>query len=71
MNKDKMGVFIFLVGDQFIFDLIFFLIFILYWSRVDLQSCVNFCCTAKGFSYTYTYILFRILFHDGLSQDIE
>ena len=35
MNKDKMGVFIFLVGDQFIFDLIFFLIFILYWSRVD------------------------------------
>ena len=41
-----------------------------YWSIVDVQ-CVNFCCTAKWFSCTYIYILFHILFHDGLSQDIE
>ena len=33
---------------------------------------VNFCCTAKWFSYTYIYILFHILSsQDGLSQDIE
>ena len=28
------------------------------WSIVDLQCCVNFCSTAKWFSYTYIYILF-------------
>ena len=33
--------------------------------------CVNFCCTAKWLSYTYIYILFYILFHHGLFQDIE
>ena len=32
---------------------------------VDLQCCVNFCCTANLFSYTYiyTYICIYILFH--------
>ena len=34
---------------------LFILIFILYWRTVDLQSGVSFKCTAKGFSYTYTY----------------
>ena len=27
-----------------------------YWSIVDLQCCVSFCCIAKWISYTYTYI---------------
>ena len=36
---------------------IFFnLIFILYLGVVDLQCCVTFKCTAKWFSYTYSYI---------------
>ena len=44
------------------------------WSVVDSQCGVNFCCTAKWFSYMYVcmYIyFFYILFHYGLSQDIE
>ena len=39
-----------------------------YLSIVDLQSCVNFCCTAKWFSNIY---IFHILFCYGLPQDIE
>ena len=57
-------------------------LFIFYWSTVDLQ-CVSFRCTAKWFSYRYMYlsvciyihisisILFQILFHYSLLQDIE
>ena len=44
-------------------------VFLFDWSIVDLQCCVNLCYTAKCFSYIY--ILFHILFHYGLSQDIE
>ena len=39
---------------------------------IDLQCCVSFWCTSKGFGYLYTYkyILFNILFHYGLLQGI-
>ena len=30
----------------------------------------NFCCTANWLCDTHTYILFRLLFHCGLSQDV-
>ena len=43
--------------------------FLFYWSIVDLQCCVHVCCTAEWLSYIY--IPFHILFHYGLSQDIE
>ena len=36
-----------------------------------IYNVVNFCCTAKWFIYTYMYLLFHILFHYDLSQDIE
>ena len=49
----------------------FFFFNLFYWSTVDLQCCVNFCCIAKWFSYTYMYVLFHIFLHYGLSQDIE
>ena len=46
---------------------------------VDLQCCVNFCYTTKWLVYvsihthTYTHmdILFHLIFHDGLSQNIK
>ena len=41
-----------------------------YWSIVDLQCHISFCCMVKWFSYTHMYILFHILFHYGLPQDI-
>ena len=45
--------------------------FLIYFSGIiDLQCCVNLCCTAKRFSYTYIHIVFHILLCYGLSQDI-
>ena len=41
------------------------------WIIADLQCCVNFCCIEKWFIYTYTYMLFHILFHYDLSQAIK
>ena len=47
-------------------------VFFFNWCIIDLQCYVNFCCTAKWFSYMYIYVLLlNILFHCGLSQDIE
>ena len=39
------------------------------WVILDLQYCVNFRSTSKGFSYIYIY--FQIFFHFRLSQDTE
>ena len=36
-----------------------------------IKRCVNYCCRAKWFSYIHICILFCILFHYGLSPDIE
>ena len=50
---------------------LFIYVLFFHWHMVDLHCCVHFCCTTKWFSYTYIHILFSILFHCGLSQDIE
>ena len=55
----------FFISSLFPFVTFYFFI----WSIVDLQSSANYCCQAKLFSYTYIH--FYILFHYGLSQDIE
>ena len=46
----------------FFFKIISFAKLIFYCSIVDLQHCVNFCCVAKWFSYTYIHILFKYSF---------
>ena len=51
---------------------IFTLIFILYGSILDIQCCVSFKCTAKGFSYTYMYThSFKDFFPYRLLQNIK
>ena len=63
----------FIPRGQGIWDSFFFCLFCFsfYWSTVDLQHCVNFCCTGKWLLYTYIYMLFYILFLYSLSQDVE
>ena len=41
---------------------LFFSFFFFYWSIVDLQCCVNLCCTGKWLSYTHIDILFKYSF---------
>ena len=45
-----------------------FLFNLFYWSTVDFQCCVHFCCTTNLLHFTYVnmYILFHVLFHYGL-----
>ena len=38
----------------------FYFLNLFYWSIVDLQCYINFCCTAKWLSYTYLYTFFFI-----------
>ena len=52
------------VDEKLVIDFLF-LHLILYRHIVDLHCCVSFRCTAKGFSYTYTYIYY---FSDFSSQ---
>ena len=55
-----------------LWEISFFKIYIyIYWTIVDLYCCVNFCCTAKWLSHRHIYNLYYVLFHYGLSQDIE
>ena len=49
------------------FRSLFFKIYFIEQFTVDLQCCINFFCTAKWFSYVNMYIIF----HYGLSWDIE
>ena len=50
---------------------LFFKFFLILKKSKYLQCCVCFRCTAKWLSYTYVYVLFQILFHCRLLQDIE
>ena len=47
----------------------FFLIYIYILLKCDRLQC--FTCTARWFSYTYTHILFQIIFHYRLWQGID
>ena len=59
-------------GNLFLWNTVFFFLkTCFYWSIVDLQRCVNFCCTAKWFTYSCTSILFNIPIRCGLSQNSE
>ena len=56
------------VNDSSIFIFLIFKKFKFYWRVVDLQCGVSFRCTAKWFSYIYTYIH---SFLESLSQNID
>ena len=56
---------------SYLSHLIIFLKFIFYWSIGELQCCANYCCTAVTQLHICIHSFFHILFHYGLSQDIE
>ena len=45
--------------------------YIFYWSIVDLQCCISFCCTAVTQLYIHVISILHILFHYGLSKGVE
>ena len=51
---------ILLHGDLSILPYLFIFTFTFNYSRVDLQCCASFCCTAKWPSHAYIYILFLV-----------
>ena len=65
--KQKLLLFFFLIQNVLLF---FIFLWNFYWSIVDLQHWVSFCCKAKWLRHTYAYI-FNILFYYGLPQNIE
>ena len=45
----------------------FFHFYVFIWSTVELQCCVNYCCTAKWLSYTFIFIFSIMIYHKILN----
>ena len=53
-------VFIYYIFAKVYFD---YFSFLFSWCITDLQCCINFCCTAKWFSFINIYIIFHLVYH--------